>query len=152
MTSFSQVKRQTIELTSRVMKVHLCVIIYIASLLKSQKHTAINSTSKSSGVLLVGERETSQQTADCYIKLFCALGFPDVSLNIIDTAYQSDAVHRCSQQTECYRLLICKYFGKGESYGCQERCEQPCSKLFSTMPLCQRRCQPHQSVLSSSKN
>ena len=62
-----------------------------------EAYSYINSSSKSSGVLLVGERETSQQTADCYIKLFCALGFHDVSLNIIDTAYQSDAVHRCSQ-------------------------------------------------------
>jgi len=49
------------------------------------------------GVPLVAERETSQQTADRYIKLFCALGFHDVSLNINDTVYQSDAVHRCSQ-------------------------------------------------------
>ena len=48
-------------------------------------------------VCRLAERETSQQIADCYIKLFCALGFHDVSLNIIDTAYQSDAVHRCSQ-------------------------------------------------------
>lgn len=48
-------------------------------------------------VPLAAERETSQHTADCYIKLFCALGFHDVSLNIIGTAYQSDAVHRCSQ-------------------------------------------------------
>ena len=71
--------------------------------MKSQKYTAMQLGIKVVGVQIVAERETSQQTADLFLKVVAALGAEDVSFSDIDTAHRG-AILRCFQQTKRHYL------------------------------------------------
>ena len=84
------------------MKFQLCAIM-LRNPSKSQKYTAMQLGIKVVGVQIVAERETSQQTADLFLKVVAALGAEDVSFSDIDTAHRG-AILRCFQQTKRHYL------------------------------------------------